>query len=72
MKIKIFLNVINNKEIHSLFPLLMKRKTVLSIKNDGYLKVKRNTIVVTNQFHEKSKKEEDKTIKVFVGSKGKI
>ncbi|KAH0722599.1 hypothetical protein KY290_005251 [Solanum tuberosum] len=46
----------------------MKRKVVLSITTDGSLKVKRSTIVVTNQFHGQTKKEEDEAITVFVGS----
>ncbi|KAK4716571.1 hypothetical protein R3W88_014909 [Solanum pinnatisectum] len=46
----------------------MKRKTVLSITIDGSLKVKRSTIVFTNQFHGETKKEEDEAITVFVGS----
>ncbi|KAH0720316.1 hypothetical protein KY284_005346 [Solanum tuberosum] len=46
----------------------MKRKVVLSITTDGSLKVKRITIVVTNQFHGQTKKEENEVITVFVGS----
>ncbi|KAK6789640.1 hypothetical protein RDI58_013440 [Solanum bulbocastanum] len=46
----------------------MKRKTVLSITTDGSLKVKRSTIVFTNQFHGETKKEEDEGITVCVGS----
>ena len=46
----------------------MKRKVILSITTSGSLQVKRSTIVVTNQFHGETKKEEDKAITVFVGS----
>uniref|UniRef100_M1DXA9 Uncharacterized protein n=1 Tax=Solanum tuberosum TaxID=4113 RepID=M1DXA9_SOLTU len=54
----------DDKEIHSVFPSRMKRNTILSITTDGSLKVKRNTIVVTNHFHGESNKEEDETITV--------
>jgi len=57
-------DVTDDKEIHSVFPSRMKRKTVLSITTDGSLKVKRSTIVVTNQFHGETKKEEDEAITV--------
>ncbi|KAH0781663.1 hypothetical protein KY290_001261 [Solanum tuberosum] len=55
-------DITDDKEIHSVFPSRMKRKTVLSITTDGSLKVKRSTIVVTNQFHGETNKEEDETI----------
>ena len=58
----------DDKEIISVVPLRIKRKVLLSITTDGSLKVKRSTIFVTNQFHVESKKEEDKSIMVFVGS----
>lgn len=43
-----FCGVINNKEIQRIFPSCMKRKTILSMTTYSSLKVKRNTIVVTN------------------------
>ena len=61
-------DVIDEKEIHRVFPSCIKRKVVLPITTSGSLKVKRSTIVVTNQFHGETKKEEDKAITVFVGS----
>ncbi|KAH0686255.1 hypothetical protein KY285_016810 [Solanum tuberosum] len=42
----------------------MKRKALLSIITDSSLRVKRSTIVVTNQFHGETYKEEDETITV--------
>ncbi|KAH0761272.1 hypothetical protein KY290_017345 [Solanum tuberosum] len=57
-------DVTDDKEIHSVFPSHMKRKTVLSITTDGSLKVKKSTIVVTNQFYRETNKEEDETITV--------
>ncbi|KAG5606837.1 hypothetical protein H5410_028329 [Solanum commersonii] len=44
-----------------------KRKVILSIDTYGSLKVK-STIVVTNQFHGETKKEEDEAITGFEGS----
>lgn len=40
---------IDDKEIHSAFPSRMKRKSILSITTDGSLKVRKRTIVFTNQ-----------------------
>ncbi|KAH0737071.1 hypothetical protein KY290_035776 [Solanum tuberosum] len=57
-------DITDDKEIHSVFPSCMKRKTVLSITTDGSLKVKISTIVVTNQFHGETNKEEDETVTV--------
>ncbi|KAH0685738.1 hypothetical protein KY290_017267 [Solanum tuberosum] len=61
-----FCDVTNNKEIHSVFLSRMKRKTVLSITTDGSLKVKRTTVVFTNQFHEKTKNDKGEAITDFV------
>ncbi|KAH0656849.1 hypothetical protein KY285_018571 [Solanum tuberosum] len=63
-----FCDVTGKKEIHSVFSSRMKRNTILSITTDSSLKVKRSTIVVTNQFHGEIKKEEDEAITVFVES----
>ncbi|KAG5576973.1 hypothetical protein H5410_057107 [Solanum commersonii] len=57
-------DVTDDKEIHSVFPSRMKRKVALSITTNVFLKVKRSTIVVTNQFHRETNKEEDETITV--------
>ncbi|KAG5581662.1 hypothetical protein H5410_052289 [Solanum commersonii] len=46
-----FCYVTDYKDIHSVFPLRMKRNIVLLITTDDSLKVKRSTIVVTYQFH---------------------
>ncbi|KAG5576875.1 hypothetical protein H5410_057009 [Solanum commersonii] len=46
------------------FPSHLKGNVVLSITTDGSLKVKRTTIVVTNQIHGATNKEEDETITV--------
>ncbi|KAH0637985.1 hypothetical protein KY289_037900 [Solanum tuberosum] len=61
-------DVTDNKEIHSVFTSRMERKIVLSITTDGSLKVKRSIVVFTNQFHEKTKKDQREAIKVFLGS----
>ncbi|XP_015073235.1 uncharacterized protein LOC107017578 [Solanum pennellii] len=61
-------DVIDDKEIHSVFPSRMKKNVVLPIRTDSFLKVKRSPIVVTNQFHGENKKDKDKAITVFVGS----
>ncbi|WMV19337.1 hypothetical protein MTR67_012722 [Solanum verrucosum] len=61
-----FCDVTNNKEIHSVFLSRMKRKTILSITTDGSLEVKRSTVVFTDQFHEKTKKDKEEAIIVFV------
>ncbi|KAG5615607.1 hypothetical protein H5410_015431 [Solanum commersonii] len=58
-------------KIHSVFLSRMKRKTVLSITTDGSLKVKRSTVVFTNQFHEKTKKDKGEAITVFVENQRK-
>ncbi|KAG5606504.1 hypothetical protein H5410_027996 [Solanum commersonii] len=65
-----FYDVTDDKEIHSVFPSRMKRKAIFSITTDGLLKVKRSTIIDTNQFHRETK-EEDEAITVFVGSQKK-
>ena len=54
----VFCDVTDNKEIHSVFTSRMEIKIVLSITTDGSLKVKRSTVVFTNQFHEKTKKDQ--------------
>ena len=46
----------------------MKRKSILSITTGVSLKVKKSTIVFTNQFHGETKKEERKSITIFMGS----
>ncbi|KAG5588048.1 hypothetical protein H5410_048482 [Solanum commersonii] len=55
-------DITDDKKIHSVFPSCVKRKIVLSITTDGSLRVKRSTIVVTNQFHEETNKEEDEAV----------
>ncbi|KAH0644727.1 hypothetical protein KY284_032611 [Solanum tuberosum] len=57
-------DVTDDKEIYSVFPSRIKRNVVLSITTDGSLKVKKSTIVVTNQFHGETNKEIDETITV--------
>ncbi|PHT94993.1 hypothetical protein T459_02875 [Capsicum annuum] len=44
-----FFEDIDDKKIHSVFPSSMKRKSSLSITTDGLLKVRKRTIVFTNQ-----------------------
>ncbi|KAG5586543.1 hypothetical protein H5410_046977 [Solanum commersonii] len=67
-----FCDVTDNKEIHSVFPSHMKRKDILSVTTEGSLKVRKSTIVVTNQFHGETKKEEDEAITVFVRSQREV
>ncbi|KAH0643806.1 hypothetical protein KY290_033918 [Solanum tuberosum] len=63
-----FCDVTDDKEIHSVFPSRIKRNDILSITTNGSLKLKRSTIVITNQCHGETKKEEDEAITVFLGS----
>ncbi|KAF3675409.1 hypothetical protein FXO38_04772 [Capsicum annuum] len=63
-----FLEGIDDKDIHSIFPSRMKRKVVLSITTDGSVKVKRSTIVLTNQFCGETKNEKEEAIMTSEGS----
>ena len=66
-----FCDAIDDKEIHTIFTSRMKIKDILSITSDGSSKVKKNKIVVTNQFHGDTKNEEGKAITIFKESQRK-